>query len=126
MSRTAVQSSTHLTKSPSLTWHAALLLWQFALSLLALSPFGRLSSAASYMVLASSNLPSRNMAFPRFFRSTAASMLDVAALGYCEQEFLLAGNATRYRHVEGTGRSPDGRWQAEPVDEACQGIDRER
>jgi hypothetical protein len=44
----------------------------------------------------------------------AASMLDLAALGYREDEYFLEGEATRYRHVPGTEPARDGRWQAEP------------
>jgi hypothetical protein len=48
----------------------------------------------------------------------AASMLDLAALGYREDEYFLEGTATRYRHVPGTEPTRDGRWQAEPAESA--------
>ena len=43
----------------------------------------------------------------------AASMLDVAALGYSEAEYILEGTATRYRLVPGTQLTRDGHWRAE-------------
>lgn len=42
------------------------------------------------------------------------SMLDLSAHGYREDEYILAGAATSYRHPEGFERSFDGRWEAEP------------
>ncbi|MFT7647854.1 MAG: hypothetical protein ACI8Y4_002604 [Candidatus Poriferisodalaceae bacterium] len=42
-------------------------------------------------------------------------MLGLEALGYIEEEFLLGGTATRYRHADGTGPTYDGHWQAEPA-----------
>ncbi len=42
-----------------------------------------------------------------------ASMTDLASQGYCEEEYILAGSAVRYRPVSGTELGPDGRWQAE-------------
>lgn len=47
-----------------------------------------------------------------------ASMLDIAALAYREDEFFLEGAATRYRAVPGTELGRDGLWQAEPVGSA--------
>lgn len=43
----------------------------------------------------------------------AASMLDVAAYGYGEAEYLLEGTATRYRLSPGTQLTRDGRWRVE-------------
>jgi hypothetical protein len=45
----------------------------------------------------------------------AAATFDLAAHGYREDEWRLEGDAQCYRHREGTGRSFDGRWQAEPT-----------
>jgi hypothetical protein len=42
-----------------------------------------------------------------------AAAFDLAALGYVEEEFFFEGEATCYRHVEGTVRSFDGHWEAE-------------
>lgn len=44
-----------------------------------------------------------------------AAAFDLDALGYVEQEWFFAGDATCYNHVAGTGRSFDGQWQAEPT-----------
>jgi Alpha/beta hydrolase domain len=41
-----------------------------------------------------------------------AAAFDLAKLGYCEQEFLLAGTASSYRLVG--ERGPDGRWEITP------------
>lgn len=48
----------------------------------------------------------------------AASMLDLAALGYEEAEYFLEGTATRYRLAPGTELTFDGHWTAEPAGEA--------
>jgi hypothetical protein len=45
----------------------------------------------------------------------AASVLDLAALGYREDEYFLEGTAERYRPLPGTEFGRDGRWQAEPA-----------
>lgn len=42
-----------------------------------------------------------------------AATFDLDALGYVEEEFFFAGDAARYRHAAGTGRSFDGKWSAE-------------
>jgi hypothetical protein len=44
----------------------------------------------------------------------ASATFDLAAHGYAEDEWRLEGDAQCYRHREGTGRTFDGRWQAEP------------
>lgn len=44
-----------------------------------------------------------------------AAAFDLDALGYVEEEWFLEGEAVCYRHVAGTDRSFDGRWQAEPA-----------
>lgn len=49
----------------------------------------------------------------------AASMRDVAALGYEEAEYFLEGTATRYKETPGAEFSRDGRWRVEPVEEAA-------
>ncbi|NJN50635.1 MAG: hypothetical protein HC809_01405 [Gammaproteobacteria bacterium] len=49
----------------------------------------------------------------------AASMLDVKALGYEEHEYLITGEATRYRQVAGSQWGRDGRWQVEPAGTAA-------
>ena len=41
-------------------------------------------------------------------------LFDLAARGYVEEEFFLAGDATTYRPVEGAEWGRDGRWRAEP------------
>ena len=43
----------------------------------------------------------------------AASLLDVASLGYREDEYLVEGSATGFRLCEGAEYSGDGHWQAE-------------
>jgi hypothetical protein len=43
----------------------------------------------------------------------AASMLDMADVGYQEAEYFLEGEAARYRLVEGTEQERSGYWQAE-------------
>src|SRR5258705_4261726 len=48
-------------------------------------------------------------------RPFAASMLDVAAYGYTEAEYLLEGTATRYRLAPGAELRRDGHWQVEPA-----------
>jgi len=48
----------------------------------------------------------------------AAAAYDLDGYGYIEDEWILAGDATTYRHPEGTGRSWDGRWEAEPAGSA--------
>ena len=48
-------------------------------------------------------------------RPFAASMLDIAAFGYVEAEYLLEGTATRYRLAAGAQPTRDGRWRAEPA-----------
>lgn len=48
----------------------------------------------------------------------AASMLDVAALGYREDEFFIEGMATKYRQVDGSEWGRDGLWRAEPAGSA--------
>ena len=45
----------------------------------------------------------------------AASMLDVASLGYTEAEYFIEGEACRYRQVEGGEWGRDGLWQVEPA-----------
>jgi hypothetical protein len=47
-----------------------------------------------------------------------ASMLDVAAYGYSEAEYLLEGTATRYRLAPGAELTRDGHWSVEPSAEA--------
>jgi Alpha/beta hydrolase domain len=47
-------------------------------------------------------------------RPFAASMLDVAAHGYSEAEYLLQGVATRYRLEPGSQLARDGHWRAQP------------
>jgi len=42
-----------------------------------------------------------------------AAAFDLAALGYIEEEYFFEGDAVRYRHPQGTGRSFDGKWSAE-------------
>ena len=51
-------------------------------------------------------------------RPFAASMLDVAAYGYTEAEYLLEGTATRYRLAPGAQLTRDGHWRVEPADTA--------
>ena len=51
-------------------------------------------------------------------RPFAASMLDVAAYGYTEAEYLLEGTAARYRLAPGAQVSRDGHWRVEPVGSA--------
>lgn len=51
-------------------------------------------------------------------RPFAASLQDVAALGYEEVEYVLAGSAKRYRDVDGSTARRDGRWQAQEAGEA--------
>jgi hypothetical protein len=46
-------------------------------------------------------------------RPFASSLRDVAALGYEEVEYFLAGTARRYRDVDDSTARRDGRWQAE-------------
>ena len=41
-------------------------------------------------------------------------IFDLAARGYVEEEFFLAGDATTYRPVAGAEWGRDGKWQAEP------------
>lgn len=48
----------------------------------------------------------------------AASLLDVASLGYREDEYLVEGSALSFRLCEGTEYSRDGLWQAEPAGKA--------
>ncbi len=48
-------------------------------------------------------------------RPFAASMLDVAAYGYTEAEYLLEGTATRYRLAPGAQLTRDGHWRVEPA-----------
>ena len=45
----------------------------------------------------------------------AASMLDIASLGYQQAEYFIEGEACRYRQVEGSDWGRDGRWQVEPA-----------
>jgi Alpha/beta hydrolase domain len=45
----------------------------------------------------------------------AAPAVDLAGLGYQQEEFFLEGEATRYGTVPGTELGWDGRWQVEPV-----------
>ena len=40
---------------------------------------------------------------------------DLERYGYCEAEYFVEGEATRYRPVAGTELGRDGRWQAEPA-----------
>jgi hypothetical protein len=47
-----------------------------------------------------------------------AAAFDLAALGYVEEEFFFGGEAARYRHAPGTGRSVDGKWSVERLDSA--------
>ncbi len=49
----------------------------------------------------------------------AASMLDVATLGYEEQEYFISGDAFRYRQTPGTEWGHDGRWRVEPAGNAA-------
>src|SRR5690349_14682970 len=44
----------------------------------------------------------------------AKPLIDLAARGYVEQEFFIAGDAVTYRPVPGSDWGRDGRWQAEP------------
>lgn len=48
----------------------------------------------------------------------AASMSDVKALGYIEEEYFLEGTATSFATAPGTTFGPDGLWQVVPKDEA--------
>ena len=48
-------------------------------------------------------------------RPFAASMLDVAAHGYTEAEYLLGGTATRYQLAPGADLARDGRWRVGPA-----------
>jgi len=48
----------------------------------------------------------------------AASLQDVAALGYEEHEYILAGTARRYRDVNDSTARRDGRWEAEVAGQA--------
>ena len=48
----------------------------------------------------------------------AAALQDVAALGYEELEYVLAGTAKRYRDVDDSTSRRDGHWQAEQAGEA--------
>lgn len=48
----------------------------------------------------------------------AASLQDVASLGYIEEEYFLAGTASRYRDVDNSTSRRDGHWQAEVAGEA--------
>lgn len=48
----------------------------------------------------------------------AAALQDVAALGYEEVEYVLAGTAKRYRDVDDSTSRRDGHWQAEEAGEA--------
>jgi len=48
-------------------------------------------------------------------RPFAASMLDVAAHGYAEAEYLIEGTATRYRLAPGAQLTRDGHWRVEPA-----------
>jgi hypothetical protein len=45
-----------------------------------------------------------------------AGAYDLSALGYVEDEFVLSGDASSYRLLG--GRTPDGRWSAEPAESA--------
>lgn len=47
-----------------------------------------------------------------------ASMLDLAHLGYSEEEYLLGGTATSYRLAPGAELSREGHWDVEPAGEA--------
>ncbi|MFT7652089.1 MAG: hypothetical protein ACI9ON_003744 [Limisphaerales bacterium] len=49
----------------------------------------------------------------------AASMLDIAALGYEEAEYLIEGEACRYAQVPGTDWGRDGRWHAQATETAA-------
>lgn len=51
-------------------------------------------------------------------RPFAASLQDVAALGYDEAEYFLGGTARRYREVNDSSTRRDGRWRAEEAGEA--------
>ncbi len=44
-----------------------------------------------------------------------AAAFDLDGLGYVEQEWIFAGDATCYRHAPGTGRSFDGHWEIQPA-----------
>ena len=46
------------------------------------------------------------------------TMVDLAAVGYVEDEFFLDGTATRYRMVGGGDPGRDGRWDVEASEEA--------
>jgi hypothetical protein len=48
-------------------------------------------------------------------RPFAASMLDVAADGYAEAEYLIEGTATRFRLAPGAPLTRDGHWRVEPA-----------
>ncbi|MCB1647050.1 MAG: hypothetical protein KDI36_16435 [Pseudomonadales bacterium] len=48
----------------------------------------------------------------------AASLQDVAQLGYIEEEYFLAGSAKRYRDINDSLSRRDGHWQAEEAGEA--------
>jgi hypothetical protein len=50
-------------------------------------------------------------------RPFAASMLDVAALGYVETEYFLEGTASRYHLAPGAELTRDGHWHAEPAED---------
>src|SRR5262245_3456431 len=52
-------------------------------------------------------------------RPFAASMLEIARLGYTEAEYALAGTATRYRLATGAELTRDGHWRAEPAGTAA-------
>ena len=41
---------------------------------------------------------------------------DLASVGYCQEEYLVEGEAVRYGPVPGTELGWDGRWRAEPVE----------
>ena len=45
-------------------------------------------------------------------------LVDLAAVGYRQEEYFLEGEAARYGPVAGTELGWDGRWQVEPVDRA--------
>jgi hypothetical protein len=51
----------------------------------------------------------------RHGRPWGSPLVDLAAVGYVEEEWLLAGEAVTYDFAAGAGPSPDGRWDVEPT-----------
>ncbi|MGD9796594.1 MAG: alpha/beta hydrolase domain-containing protein [Acidimicrobiia bacterium] len=50
----------------------------------------------------------------RHGRPAASPLVDLAAVGYVEEEWFLAGEATTYELAPGTEATPDGRWTTLP------------